>query len=499
MRPKKINIAELMRNGGVGFGTSGARGLASDMTDFVCYAYTLAFIDFLKDAHLLAYDKRVAIAGDLRPSTPRIMATVAKAVHDAGLEPVNCGYIPTPAVALYGLQHAIPAIMVTGSHIPDDRNGIKFYKPEGEILKGDEQAMTSRIVSIHEELFDPAGALGVPHPLPEADKAAQQAYIRRYIDFLPMNCLHGKRIGIYQHSSVSRDIFAEVFRALGAEVICFARSEQFVPVDTEAIRPEDVALAKQWAEEQGFDCIVSADGDGDRPLISDEQGNWLRGDIAGILTARFLQAKTVATPVSCNSAVEKCGWFSHVVRTRIGSPFVIEAMQQAEASDATCIVGYEANGGFLTASEFEQVGRRLPALPTRDALIVPLAILLLAKQMETTISTLVTSLPPRFTASGRIKNFPTALSQAHLAPLQSEDTDSNLRAAEDLLGDLFGKVVNVDTTDGIRISFANHEVVHLRPSGNAPELRCYTEAASEKRAVEMSRVCLDLLAGWKAL
>jgi len=499
MLPKRINIAELMRRSGVGFGTSGARGLASDMTDHVCYAYTRAFVDFLKDAGLLTHDKRVAIAGDLRPSTPRIMAAVAKAVHDAGLDPVNCGFIPTPAVALYGLKHAIPAIMVTGSHIPDDRNGIKFYKPEGEILKNDEQAMTSRIISIHEERFSAAGALATPYSLPNADTAAQEAYIRRYIDFLPLNCLHGKRIGIYQHSSVSRDIFAEVFRALGAEVVCFARSEQFIPVDTEAIRPEDVALARQWAEEQGFDCIVSADGDGDRPLVSDEQGRWLRGDVAGILTARFLQSETIATPVSCNSAVEKCGWFSHVTRTRIGSPFVIEAMQQAEENGATSIVGYEANGGFLTATDFEQIGRHLPALPTRDAMIVPLAILLLAKQTGTTISGLVASLPPRFTASDRIKNFPTALSQAHLAPLQAEDADTSLHAAEDLLGDLFGRVVNVDTTDGIRVSFATHEVVHLRPSGNAPELRCYTEAASERRAVEMSKACLTLLAGWKTL
>jgi len=488
-----------MRRSGVGFGTSGARGLASDMTDHVCYAYTRAFINFLKDAGLLTHDKRVAIAGDLRPSTPRIMAAVAKAVHDAHFDPVNCGFIPTPAVALYGLKHAIPAIMVTGSHIPDDRNGIKFYKPEGEILKNDEQAMTSRSISIHEELFSAAGDLATPYPLPDADTAAQQAYIRRYLDFLPFNCLHGKRIGLYQHSSVSRDIFAEVFRALGAEVVCFARSEQFIPVDTEAIRPEDVALAKQWAEEHSFDCIVSADGDGDRPLVSDEQGRWLRGDIAGILTARFLQAETVATPVSCNSAVEKCGWFSHVTRTRIGSPFVIEAMQQAEANDACSIVGYEANGGFLTATDFEQIGRHLPALPTRDALIVPLAIILLAKQKETTISGLVASLPPRFTASDRIKDFPTALSQAHLAPLQSGNAEANLHAAQDLLGDLFGKVVNVDGTDGIRISFATHEVVHLRPSGNAPELRCYTEAASEQRAVEMTKACLTLLAGWKTL
>ena len=82
-----------------------------------------------------------------------------------------------------------------------------------------------------------------------------------------------------------------------------------MPVDTEAIRPEDDALARGWARENGFDAIFSADGDGDRPLIGDERGDWLRGDVVGILGAGYLGADSVATPVSSNTAVERCGWF----------------------------------------------------------------------------------------------------------------------------------------------------------------------------------------------
>ncbi|OEU80548.1 MAG: hypothetical protein BA865_16285 [Desulfobacterales bacterium S5133MH4] len=54
------------------------------------------------------------------------MACVDRAVTDSGFEPVNCGKLPSPAIALYGMQQKIPAIMVTGSHIPEARNGIKF-------------------------------------------------------------------------------------------------------------------------------------------------------------------------------------------------------------------------------------------------------------------------------------------------------------------------------------------------------------------------------------
>ena len=59
-----------------------------------------------------------------------------------------------------------------------------------------------------------------------------------------------------------------------------------------------------------FDAIFSTDGDSDRPLVADETGKWLRGDVAGILTARYCHAEAVVVPVSCNTAVERCGWFA---------------------------------------------------------------------------------------------------------------------------------------------------------------------------------------------
>ena len=91
----------------------------------------------------------------------------------------------------------------------------------------------------------------------------------------------------------------DLFQGLGAEVVALGWSDTFIPVDTEAIRDEDVVLAKEWSAEYGFDAILSTDGDSDRPLISDENGEWLRGDIAGILAAGYLKEDSVNTPVSC--------------------------------------------------------------------------------------------------------------------------------------------------------------------------------------------------------
>ncbi len=495
-KKEQIEIAELMKQSGVGFGTSGARGLVADMTDQVCYAYTLGFLQYLATQGDVQPGSQVAIAGDYRSSTPRIMGAAVKAIEALGYIPINCGFIPTPALTLYGINHAIPSLMVTGSHIPDDRNGIKFNRSDGEILKCDEAAIRAQQVEIPADLFSQDGMLEIAPALPQENTEAYQTYAQRYLDFFPKNALEGCKIGLYEHSSVARQVMGEVLEGLGAEVTRLGRSNAFIPVDTEAVRPEDIELASEWALAHNFDAIVSADGDGDRPLISDEQGNWLRGDVAGVLCAKYLGAKCVITPVSSNSVVEKCGWFDRIDRTQIGSPYVIAAMQSALSDGFDSVVGYEANGGFLSATNLEQGGRYLSALPTRDALIVPIAVLLLTKEVKSSVSQLLMQLPQRFTHSDRLKNFPTELSRNRIAALSSGDFDQDKQAAESLFGEDFGTVKSFDMTDGLRITFDSDEVVHLRPSGNAPELRCYNEASSVQRAAEMNQISIKILAGW---
>ena len=79
-----MRIGDLMAASGVGFGTSGARGLANAMTDWVCYAYTLGFLRYLQESGALRTGQEVGIGGDLRPSSPRIMTACARAVATAG-------------------------------------------------------------------------------------------------------------------------------------------------------------------------------------------------------------------------------------------------------------------------------------------------------------------------------------------------------------------------------------------------------------------------------
>ncbi|MEL0252928.1 MAG: phosphomannomutase, partial [Novosphingobium sp.] len=198
--------------------------------------------------------------------------------------------------------------------------------------------------------FGNDGGLLSPFALPDAVDV-ETPYIARYVEHFGADALSGLTIGVYQHSAVGRDTLVSLVEALGGKALAFGRSEQFVPVDTEAIRQEDSELAADWAGWNKVDAIISTDGDSDRPLISDASGTWLRGDIVGLLCARAMAADVAVTPVSSNTVIELSGAVPKVVRTRIGSPYVIaEMMQAAQADPDARVCGYEANGGFLLGS-----------------------------------------------------------------------------------------------------------------------------------------------------
>jgi phosphomannomutase len=451
-----LNTKNVIGASGVQFGTSGARGLVVDFTPDVCAAFAHAFVAVLCNEFA---PKQMALAIDNRPSSYAMAQACAAALMQAGVDPIYYGVIPTPALAYQAMQDKIPCIMVTGSHIPFDRNGLKFYRPDGEITKADELAILAA-----EAEFDTLPVL----PELIASLRAAENYCARYASLFAADMLAGKRIGIYEHSSAGRELYAPLFESLGAEVIRIARSDQFVPIDTEAVGEEDKAKARLWSAQYQLDAIFSTDGDGDRPLVADENGQWLRGDILGLLCASALKIDALAIPVSSNTVIASCGRFNKVQLTKIGSPYVIAEFAQL-AKQYSRVAGFEANGGFLLGSDIYLDGKPLAALPTRDA-VLPF-LMLLAAASKGGISALVNALPTRYTHSDRIQSFAAVRSQAILA-----DGVNDQKALLVKLGFNDVQVLSTDTTDGLRLTLKNGCVIHLRPSGNAPELRCYAEA-----------------------
>lgn len=451
------------------FGTSGLRGLVTELSDDVCYSYTRAFIDSLKND-----TRSIVIAHDLRPSSPRIAKACYNAAVNFGLDVIYGGTIPTPALAYYGQIKQLPSIMVTGSHIPFDRNGLKFYTESGEITKEEE----TKIVSIYK---DREAVLNFE--LPNVDDDLYSTYLARYTRFFEENALINLKIGVYQHSSVARDLMVDLFSSFGALVIPLGRSDDFVPVDTEAVSDLDYEQAAKWAREYKFDFLVSTDGDSDRPMLADENGFWFRGDVLGMLAANYIDADVVVTPVSTTSLLEKSDLFKKVIRTKIGSPFVIEAMKGLPTDR---IVGFEANGGFLLGSDLTMDNRILKNLKTRDAILPLLVVMSEARSRNLRGSQLLNEFPSIYTASNRIENFDNIWSTMLITDLINDNSK-----IFEFCPDFLEEIKLVDTTDGCRFYFTNEDIVHLRASGNAPELRCYTESHSIQRAKELNNYVLN--------
>lgn len=448
------------------FGTSGLRGLVTELTPDLVRAYVRAFIAACPQG------AAVHVGWDLRPSSPAIADAVMEAVCAAGLTAINHGPVPTPALALASMSQGDAAVMITGSHIPADRNGLKFYVPLGEVSKTDELAI---LAALQEDHVD-APTKGAIEPRTDA----LPAYVARYAQAFGADALKDQRIGVYEHSSVARDVMGDIMRVLGAETVALARSDVFIPVDTEAVDPATRGLLAGWAKEHSLDAIISTDGDGDRPMLADATGTIIAGDLLGPITAAFLGADTLITPVSSNTLIDHMPQFTAITRTRIGSPFVIAAMEEAlEANPTTKITGYEANGGFLLG--FTAAGPTGPLAPlmTRDSLLPLIAPLAAARAAGGSLTDMTTALPPRFTAADRVQEVPTEKSGAFIEGLKNS---AEARAA---FFHGVGQEKAIDLTDGLRVAFDCGSIVHLRPSGNAPECRCYAEADSMNVALTL--------------
>lgn len=533
------------------FGTSGRRGQVVHLTQLEVFINAVAELEFLqslpKDEGGIVMGDEFFYARDLRPSSSTYVSeqqgrgelaqTIQQAIIYSGMKPVNIGQIPTPALTHYALLQGKGSIMVTGSHIPFDRNGYKTNTSKGELLKQHEQPINDKVKEVRQRfyqeafidsLFDADGrfktgssTLSIEHP------EAAQIYLQRYVNFFGSSALSGMRLMAYQHSAVGRDLVVEVFRALGAEVFAVGRSETFVPIDTENMDAEQLAVIQKLVDQAmqnygQFDAIVSTDGDSDRPLLLgiDAQTKAVRffgGDLVGMLTAELLGADAAVVPISSNDGIDR-GNLKDLVepKTRIGSPYVIAGMEKALARGKKAVCGWEANGGFLTGSDIHWQDRSLIALPTRDAVLPIVAVLFMAKRDGVTLSKLFTRLPKRYSRAGLIKQFPRALGLEIVKSLSPEDTriqtviyapgknvflDSNdqeisatneaLQAIDGIKQGLakvfatelgFGDIARINYTDGVRIYFNNADVAHLRPSGNADELRLYAVADSEQRA-----------------
>jgi phosphoglucosamine mutase len=407
------------------FGTDGIRGVAGQapLDPTTIHAVGLAL------AHHLGNAPRVLIGQDTRESSDWIAATLTAGLTAGGATVESAGVITTPAVAFLARAHKFAAgIVISASHNPWQDNGIKLFGPDGyKLLDATELAIEAEIfrrLASSTGNWQPATCNLQPN---EADRAE---YIRFLLAAVPDLSLDGRRIVIDcangAASAIAPQLFAELNANGGGEVILTHSSPNGRNINENcgALYPDVVAaeVVKHRAS-----MGITFDGDADRALFADENGNVVNGDAVLLLAARDLterglltNATVVATTMS-NMGLEAALKRSQIkmLRAPVGDKYVLEQMLATGAA-----LGGEQSGHIIFS------GRST----TGDGLLTALLLLDIVHRSGITLAELTADL----------KTFPQVIVNVHVRekrPLDSIPTVAAAIAAAELALADSGRVV----------------------------------------------------------
>ncbi|MED4360291.1 phosphoglucosamine mutase [Geobacillus stearothermophilus] len=348
------------------FGTDGVRGVANrELTPELafqigrCGGYVLT-----KSAER----PKVLIGRDTRISGHMLEGALVAGLLSIGAEVMRLGVISTPGVAyLTKALGAQAGIMISASHNPVQDNGIKFFGPDGFKLSDEQEAEIEALIDSAEDMLPrPIGAgLGQVNDYFEGGQKYLQ-YLKQTIDEedfsgmkIALDCAHGAT------SSLATYLFAD----LDADVVTMGASPNGLNINEGVGSTHPEALAA-FVKEKGADVGLAFDGDGDRLIAVDENGNIVDGDQIMYICAKYLKEtgrlkhQTVVSTVMSNlgfyKALEAQGIKS--VQTAVGDRYVVEEMKKngynlgGEQSGHIIFLDYNTTGdGMLTALQLVNI------------------------------------------------------------------------------------------------------------------------------------------------
>ncbi len=323
------------------FGTDGIRGkFNKHLTIDLTMKIAMAAAKVLKEE---TENPVVCIAKDPRISSEPIEQALIAGLTAGGVDVETFGVVTTPVVSYMIIKEAKyeAGIMVSASHNPYYDNGIKFFGKDGKKLN---EALSDRIeAAIDEDSYDFGTELGTCTYVEGAKKA--------YIDYLIENCcdLSGFNIGIDGANGASYEIAPAVFKALGANVVEIAVEPNGTNINNGvgSTHPEKLA---ELVKTQGLDFGFAFDGDGDRIMLVDQDGEVLDGDYIIYLITKKMQAEgtlknnvsvgTVMANLGFKAALDKLG--VEFSETAVGDKYVMQRIDELDAS-----VGGEQSGHII--------------------------------------------------------------------------------------------------------------------------------------------------------
>jgi phosphoglucosamine mutase len=305
------------------FGTDGVRGIFGE-------SLTPELVEKLGKAVALWSGRgRVFVGRDTRASGPELEEALARGIASAGGAAVLAGVLPTPAVALLALD---VGAVITASHNPPEYNGVKFFDRDGQKLS---DATEEKI----EALLDadaPGGG--------EIDRVgvATDSYLAHIVERFGSD-LSGLKIGVDCANGAYTDIAPQAFEQLGAQVTAIGVEPNGTNINT-GCGATDLAALQRTVTDNGLDLGIAFDGDGDRMLAVDEQGNAIDGDQIVVMLALHLDVDAVAVTVMSNLGLHRVLGERgvRVITTPVGDRYVLEALRETGA-----VLGGEQSGHII--------------------------------------------------------------------------------------------------------------------------------------------------------
>jgi len=432
------------------FGTNGVRGTVNEDMD-VDLALDLA----KAIGTWIGKDKEVAIGTDTRASNFMLKNSVSSGLMATGCDVVDLGEVPTPALQYYTKESADFGIAITASHNPPEFNGIKCVNDDGtELIKWMEEEIEEIYFSKDFDLVDwyEVGKKKSDDALELYSEAIEdkidKEVIRRAKPKVILDCANGAGCHFTPY----------LLRRLGCKVITLnAQPDGSFPGHNSEPTPENLQDLIRLTSKTDADIGIAHDGDADRTIFIDEEGEYIHGDRTLTLLAEKLVKKngggTVVTPVSSSSSVadvvEENG--GELIYTAVGSPIVARKMMEEKA-----LFGGEENGGLIFADhQYCRDG------PMSAAKIVELV----AKEGK--LSDLINELP-----------------QYSLEKRSVECPDEMKDPLLDRLKEFYSEKDH-DDTDGLKIYYEEGWVL-IRASGTEPKYRIYSEAPDEIEAENLA-------------
>jgi phosphomannomutase/phosphoglucomutase len=434
------------------FGTNGIRGVVNkELTSEMAINIGSAIGTFFQRGNLL-------VGYDARTSSPMLARAVIAGLNATGCNVFLAGMAPTPA-----LQFAVKnrktdgAVIVTASHNPPQYNGIKVVWKDGIELSREQEIEIENIFFDEEIRYAEWDNLGTTRDLPRVIDDYVEA-IKKHVDVAGIAKKH-YHVVIDAANSVGSLAAPRLLRELGCKVTTInADIDGTFSGRLPEPRPENLKDLALTAKAVGADLGVAYDGDADRSIFVDENGEIHWGDKTFALVEKhFLKdnpGEKIVTPVSSSTMVKDIA-DSHggeIVWTKVGSVTVSQTMKKINAK-----LGGEENGGIFYG----------PHQSVRDGAMATALILDIIAKTDEKLSNLLGELPKYFIEKGKVE-CPNDLKEKALEKLTEQLSE-----------------LKINTIDGVKIWFEDKSAILMRPSGTEPIYRLYAEAKKEEKAVQL--------------